>query len=75
MGNLASVSWAMWLAAPVLVTMVAALFLWWRARVERSLAALRTPQTISAHRAYLDALRPRSFATGVGPERAHELPG
>jgi hypothetical protein len=52
---MAGLSWAMWLAAPVVVTLLAALFLWWRGRPERP---VRTAQTISGHRAYLEALAP-----------------
>lgn len=45
--------WAAWLAVPAVVTLVVALWAWWRARPER------TPgldKTMRAHREYLDAL-------------------
>jgi hypothetical protein len=47
------VAWAMWLAAPVAATLIAALWAWWRARPER---APTSRQAIRAHRRYLDAL-------------------
>jgi hypothetical protein len=46
-------SWALWLAAPLAVTTIAALLSWWRGR------PVRTPQPLDAmraHAAYLDAL-------------------
>jgi hypothetical protein len=47
------VQWAAWLAAPVVATLVAALWAWWRARLERTPGPDKTMQ---AHRDYLDAL-------------------
>jgi hypothetical protein len=68
--ELANFSWAIWLAVPVMITLLAALFLWWRGRPARP---LRTAQTISGHRAYLDALTPGADRSLEGPsERAAE---
>ena len=62
------VAWAVWLAVPVLVTLIVAVITWLRARPERELT---TQQAMRAHEDYLDALRqpPRSkdrgpFVTG-----------
>jgi hypothetical protein len=46
-------AWAMWLAAPVAATLLAALGVWWRGRPER---APTVQEAIQAHRDYLDAL-------------------
>jgi hypothetical protein len=81
MSALSSVSWAIWLAVPVVVTVLAALFLWWRGRPARP---LRTAQTISGHQAYLDALappvdpssvEPLEYAEGQRPVAAEESQG
>jgi hypothetical protein len=56
----ADLSWAIWLAVPIVITGLASLLLWWRARPERP---LRTAETISGHQAYLDALQPVSPIT------------
>ena len=58
-----NVAWAVWLAVPVLVTLVAALITWLRSRPERELT---TAQAMRAHDDYLDALRqpPRSKDRG-----------
>jgi hypothetical protein len=56
-------AWALWLAAPVLVTLVAALWSWWRGRPER---VPDTHEAMQAHRDYLDAL--------VVPARGTERP-
>jgi hypothetical protein len=70
---MAGLSWAIWLAAPAVVTLLAALVLWWRARPE---PRLRTAQTISGHRAYLEALAPAvdQRAEAVASE-VHNQPG
>jgi len=69
---MAGLSWAIWLAAPVAVTLLAALVLWWRGRPERP---QRTAQTISGHQAYLDALAPVAPVAGVAAEESQDLPG
>jgi hypothetical protein len=47
------VAWAIWLLVPVLVTVVAALVVWWRGRPSPT----PTPtQAIREHQRYLDAL-------------------
>ncbi|MDT4957536.1 MAG: hypothetical protein QOF87_2668 [Pseudonocardiales bacterium] len=46
-------AWAVWLAAPVAATVLAALWAWWRARPARTPSAKAAMQ---AHRDYLDAL-------------------
>jgi hypothetical protein len=46
-------AWAVWLAAPVAATALAALWAWWRGRPARTPSAHAAMQ---AHRDYLDAL-------------------
>jgi len=46
-------AWALWLSVPVIATVLAAIWTWWRAREPR-LASTRTG--IAEHQAYLDAL-------------------
>jgi hypothetical protein len=53
-------AWAIWLAIPVLATVLAALWSWWRSRPSR---VPRTHEAMQAHRDYLDAL--------VVPSRGH----
>ncbi len=63
---LAHYSWALWLCAPVLATVLAAVWTWWRGRTPR-LASTRT--AIAAHQAYLDALaEPRAIRTELVQE-------
>jgi hypothetical protein len=73
---MAGLSWAVWLAAPVVVTVLAALILWWRGRPARP---LRTAETISGHQAYLDALAaagaPPDLSTTVSENDAHNRSG
>ena len=46
-------AWAVWLAVPILVTTLAALWTWWRGRPRR---APTVREAMQAHREYLDAL-------------------
>lgn len=46
-------AWALWLAAPVVATLLAALWSWWRGRVARTPSV---HETMRAHRDYLEAL-------------------
>jgi hypothetical protein len=50
---LASFGWAFWLAVPVIATVLAAVWTWWRARAPK-LASTRVG--MAEHQAYLDAL-------------------
>ncbi len=52
-GSVAGVSWAVWLAVPVVATMLVAGWTWLRARPEPTLDAT---EAIQAHSDYLDAL-------------------
>lgn len=45
--------WVLWLSVPVGATAFAALWTWWRARPARR---PNTPESMQAHRDYLDAL-------------------
>jgi hypothetical protein len=49
-------TWALWLAAPVAATALAALWAWWRARGSSADKKLDTVEAMRAHRDYLDAL-------------------
>jgi hypothetical protein len=77
---MAGLSWAIWLAAPVAATLLAALVLWWRGLPKRP---LRTAQTISGHQAYLQALMPAvsvavsidETASEVSAEETQNSPG
>jgi hypothetical protein len=53
----------MWLAIPVVVTVLAALASWWRARPKR---ALTTPEAMRAHGDFLDALAETARAKDRG---------
>lgn len=46
-------AWAVWLAVPVVATMLAALRSWWRGRPKR---APTVREAMRAHRGFLDAL-------------------
>jgi hypothetical protein len=46
-------AWALWLAVPVVVTVLVALWAWWRGRPQRQ---PDTDEAMRAHRDYLDAL-------------------
>jgi hypothetical protein len=46
-------AWALWLAAPIVLTVLAATWSWWRGRPERTPG---TDQAMRAHREYLAAL-------------------
>jgi len=67
----ASWSWAIWLAVPVAITLLAAAFIWWRGRPPRP---LRTPQTIAGHDAYLKALGGAAARAGAATEEAPGSP-
>ena len=50
-------AWAIWLAAPVVATMLAAVWAWFRGwRVRRAARPPSTEQSVREHSAYLDAL-------------------
>jgi len=53
-------AWALWLAAPVLTTLVVAVVTWRRGRPER---IPDSDEAIRAHQAYLDALTTRARGT------------
>jgi hypothetical protein len=61
------VTWALWLAVPVVATLLAAAWTWLRARPA---PPLTTTQAMEAHSAYLDALvetarsKDRGLSTG-----------
>ena len=66
-GPVAPPSWVLWLAAPLVVTFAAAIWVWlhgWRMR--RAARPLRTEAAVRAHNDYLDAL--------VRPARSRDLP-
>ncbi len=46
-------AWALWLAVPVVLTLLAALWTWWRGRPARTPG---TSQAMAAHEQYLEAL-------------------
>lgn len=46
-------AWALWLAVPVVLTLLAALWTWWRGRPAR---VPGTSEAMRAHQDYLDAL-------------------
>jgi hypothetical protein len=50
-------TWALWLAAPVGATALAAIWSWWRGwRVRRAARPLDTEAAVRAHSEFLDAL-------------------
>jgi hypothetical protein len=54
-----------WLAVPITVTMLAAVWVWWRGRPQ---PAPTVRQAMQAHQAYLDALAvPARGARNTGP--------
>jgi hypothetical protein len=58
------VEWALWLAAPLVATLLAALVTWWRGRPP----TIPNPaQAMRAHQRYLDAL-------GTPPRQRDRLP-
>jgi nitrate reductase gamma subunit len=59
------VSWALWLAAPVVCTVVAAIGSWLRHRPVKP--KLDTPRAIQAHADYLDALAQTARSKDRGP--------
>jgi hypothetical protein len=65
------VTWAVWLAVPVAVTLVVAGISWLRRRPARELT---TRQAIRAHGDYLDALRQPPRAKDRGPFAAPTTP-
>ncbi len=52
-GNVALMAWAIWLAIPVAVTLLVAVWTWLRGRAPR---VPTTGQAMRAHRRYLEAL-------------------
>jgi hypothetical protein len=52
-GTVASMSWALWLATPIVMTVLAATWSWWRGRPQR---VPGTDEAMRAHQDYLDAL-------------------
>jgi hypothetical protein len=58
------VTWALWLAIPVAVTVVAAIATWLRARPAR---ALKTDEAVRAHGDFLDALVQTARSKDRGP--------
>jgi cytochrome c-type biogenesis protein CcmH/NrfF len=59
-----AVSWVLWLAVPVVVTLVAAAITWLRGRPARELT---TRQAMRAHDDYLDALTQSPRSKDRGP--------
>jgi cytochrome c-type biogenesis protein CcmH/NrfF len=58
------VSWALWLAIPVVVTLLAAVLSWLRSRTAR---ALDTDEAMRAHGEYLEALAQTARSKDRGP--------
>ena len=58
-------AWALWLAVPVVVTLLAALWSWVRSRPRR---LPDTAESMRAHSAYLDALGASARAPAPEPE-------
>jgi hypothetical protein len=54
-------SWALWLAPPVVATVLVAMWSWWRGRPAR---VPESDEAIRAHQAYLDALVVPARGTG-----------
>jgi hypothetical protein len=52
-GTVASMSWALWLATPIVMTVLGATWSWWRGRPQR---VPGTDEAMRAHQDYLDAL-------------------
>jgi len=46
-------AWALWLAVPITVTVLVALWVWWFARPDRT---PKTAEAMRQHQQYLDAL-------------------
>lgn len=59
-----AVSWVLWLAVPVAVTLIAAAITWLRGRPARELT---TQQAMRAHDDYLDALTQSPRSKDRGP--------
>lgn len=49
-------AWALWLAVPMVATVLAAVGTWWSARRTRPAKRADTVDAMQAHRNYLDAL-------------------
>lgn len=62
-------SWALWLAVPVVATLLAAVGSWLRHRPRRA-RKLDTQQAIQAHADYLDALVQTARSKDRGPYAA-----
>lgn len=68
-------AWALWLAVPIVATVVAAVGTWWSARRSRPARRTDTVDAMQAHRDYLDALTvPARGTERVAPSaaRAHD---
>ena len=57
--------WIVWLAAPLVVTALAAMVLWWRARPRRPIG---TGRSIAGHQEYLRVLGANTVETPTRPE-------
>jgi hypothetical protein len=64
-------AWAVWLAVPIAVTILAALWVWWRGRPRR---APTVAEAMQAHRDYLDALAVPARGTLRVPTAARTEP-
>ncbi|MEO9134529.1 MAG: hypothetical protein ABI301_05990 [Jatrophihabitantaceae bacterium] len=63
-------AWAWWLSVPIVATALAALWVWWAERRARPPGPLDTPESMQAHRDYLDALTvPARGTHRVGADR------
>jgi hypothetical protein len=63
-------AWAVWLAAPVVTTLLAALSAWWVGRPKR---VPSTQEAMQAHREYLDALVVPARGAARAPSGAGRL--
>jgi hypothetical protein len=65
-------AWALWLSAPVVATMAASVWGWWRARPRRR---PDTPEAMRAYRDYLDALTvPARGTVRATPQTPADVP-
>jgi hypothetical protein len=60
------VTWAVWLSIPVAVTVLAAMWSWWRSRPKRTLT---THEAMRAHDEFLDALTQTARSKDRGAPR------
>jgi hypothetical protein len=68
-------TWALWLAAPAVATVLAALWSWWRSMRARGPRRVTTKDSMRAHQEYLDALVAPARSSERGPDRPHITPG